>query len=238
MELREVYGHRINHKAVQKPPQAWDLPLLQTVRPSKPSGFRRVITVAGGRVNLVANRGAIRAFEVAYTDFTELVNASGRRKGYLIPILDHASKMVVGWAGGDRAVTELALQAWKRAKRTPTEQGAESKGLIVHHDQDPVFTGCGWVGQLLMEDRARVPYSLNGARGNTEMESFNSRFMSALAGGTRETENRSLLLDVHTPQDLECLVAERMRSCSSERRHSTIGYRAPAAYIATQWQRT
>jgi len=101
-----------------------------------------------------------------------------------------------------------------------------------------VFTGYGWVGQLLVEDRARVSYSLNGARGNTEMVSFNSRFTPALAGGARETENRSLLLDVHTPQDLERLVAERMRYYNSERRHSTIGYRAPAAYIATQWQRT
>ena len=68
-----------------------------------------------------------------------------------------------------------------------------------------MFTGYGWVGQLLVEDRARVSYSLNGARGNTEMESFNSRFTPALAGGARETEKRSLLLDVHTPQDLERL---------------------------------
>jgi len=136
VELREVYGQRINHKVVQRLHQAWDLPLLRTVKPPKPSGIRRVITVAGGRVNLVANQGAIRPLDLAYTDFTELVYASGRRKAYLIPILDHASKMVLGWAVGDRAVTELALQAWKRAKSTLTEQGAESKGLIVHHDQD------------------------------------------------------------------------------------------------------
>ena len=87
-----------------------------------------------------------------------------------------------------------------------------------------MFTGYGWVGQLLVEDRARVSYSLNGARGNTEMESFNSRFTPALAGGARETENRSLLLDVHTPQDLDRLMAERMRYHNRERRHSTIGY--------------
>ena len=128
--------------------------------------------------------------------------------------------MVLGWAVGEGAVTELALEAWKRAKRTLTEQRAEIQGLIVHHDQDPVFTGYGWVGKLLVEDRARVSYALNGARGNPEMESFNSRF---------KTESRSLLLDAHTLAELQHLVAERMRYHNGERRHSTIGYRAPAA---------
>ncbi len=38
--------------------------------------------------------------EVAYADFTELLYADGRRKGYLIPIVDHVSKMALGerWA--------------------------------------------------------------------------------------------------------------------------------------------
>ncbi|MCJ7503505.1 MAG: hypothetical protein MUP80_10660 [Acidobacteriia bacterium] len=181
---------------------------------------------------------ARQAREVAYADFTELVYASGRQKAHLIPFLDHASKMVLGWAVGEGAVTELALEAWKRAERTLTEQRAEIQGLIVHHDQDAVFTGYGWVGQLLVEDRAKVSYALNGARGNPEMESFNSRFTPALAGGARDTESRSLLLDVRTLAELQHLVAERMRYHNGERRHSTIGYQAPAAYIATQWQRS
>lgn len=46
----------------------------------------------------MAGRQEIRPLEVAYTDFTELVYAGGRRKAYLIPILDHASKVVLGWA--------------------------------------------------------------------------------------------------------------------------------------------
>ncbi len=75
-----------------------------------------------------------------------------------------------------------------------------------------MFTGYGWVGKLLVEDRARVSYALNGARGNPEMESFNSRF---------KTESRSLLLDAHTLAELQHLVAERMRYHNGERRHST-----------------
>ncbi|MFV1860041.1 MAG: integrase core domain-containing protein [Anaerolineales bacterium] len=100
----------------------------------------------------------------------------------------------------------------------------------MHHDQDPVFTGYGWTGQLLLEDHVRVSYALNGARdtilaqGNPEMESFISRF---------KTENRSLLLDAQRLGDLQSLVRERMAYHNGERRHSTIGYRAPAAYVAT-----
>ncbi|MFV2044349.1 MAG: integrase core domain-containing protein [Anaerolineales bacterium] len=104
--------------------------------------------------------------------------------------------------------------------------GVEMRGVIVHHDQDPVFTGYGWTGQLLLEDRVLVSYALNGARdtilaqGNPEMESFISRF---------KTENRALLLDTQTLADLQLMVGERMGYHNGERRHSTIGYQAPAA---------
>ena len=119
------------------------------------------------------------------------------------------------------------LEAWECARHTLEEHRAEIRDHIVHQDLDPVFKSYRWVDQLLVKDRARVSYSLNGARGNTEMESFNSRF---------KTENRSLLLDAKTLKELEHMVGERMGYYNGERRHSTIGYRAPVEYIATQWQ--
>ena len=69
-----------------------------------------------------------------------------------------------------------------------------------------------------------MAYALNGARDNPEMEGFNSRF---------KTENRSLFLDARTLHELEAVVAERMAYYNRERRHSSIGYRAPASYLAT-----
>ena len=81
------------------------------------------------------------------------------------------------------------LRAWERAKQTLIGYGVNLQGFVVHHDQDPVFTGYGWTGQLLLEDHVRVSYALNGARDNPEMESFISRF---------KAENRSLLLDAQT----------------------------------------
>ncbi len=45
-----------------------------------------------------------------------------------------------------------------------------------------------------------------------------------VAGGARETENRSLLLDAQTLEELQTVIAERMGYHNGERRHSTIGY--------------
>lgn len=221
-ELREVYGQKVNHKVVQRLHQEWGLPLIRGTRLPKPSGIRRAITAAGDRINLVAAREEIRPFEVTYTDFTELVYADGRRKAYLIPIIDHASKMVLGWAVGERAVTSLALDAWERAKQALLAQGVDLARVTVHHDQDPVFTSYGWTSRLLLQDQVQVSYALNGARDNTEMEAFNSRF---------KTENRSLISDAQTLDELKALVTERMDYYNYERRHSTIGYLAPLVYI-------
>ena len=232
-ELRETTGRRINRKVVQRLHQAWGLPLIRGTRMPKPSGIRRAITAAGNRINLVSGRQAIRPLEVAYTDFTELLYAGGRRKAYLIPILDHTSKVVLGWAVGERAVTSLALEAWEQAKHGLRARRMDVSAVTIHHDQDPVFTSYAWTAKLLLKDQVRVSYALGGAQDNTEMEAFNSRFTPALAGGARETENRSLLLDAKSLRELKALVAERIAYYNNVRRHSSIGYRAPSQFIAT-----
>ena len=224
VELRQEYGYPVNRKVVQRLHREWDLPLIRGTRPPKPSGVREVIAAAGDRINLVATRELIRPFEVAYADFTELIYADGRGKAKLIPIIDHASKMALGWAVGERAVTELALEAWQDAKETLAVQGVSLRGVIIHHDQDPVFTGYGWTSQLLLKDRIRVSYAINGAKDNPEMESFIGHF---------KTENRSLLLDALTLEDLKRVVAERMSYYNNRRRHSSLGYQAPTVYITS-----
>jgi putative transposase len=223
-ELREVYGYIVNHKVVQRLHQEWDLHLIRGTKLPKISGVRKAIEAAGDRINLVTGRETIHPFEIAYTDFTELVYDNGRRKAYLIPILDHASKMVLGWAVGKRAVTDLALEAWKQARDTLRVQGIDLESVTVHHDQDPVFTSYGWTAQLLLKDHVRISYALNGARDNPEMEAFNSRF---------KTENRSLLLDAQTMEEFQALVSERIEYYNNERRHSSIAYQAPVVFIAS-----
>lgn len=222
VELREAYGHAINHKVVQRLHQLWGLPLLRSTRAAKPSGIRQAIIAAGVRVNLVAQLEQIGLFEVAYTDFTELLLADGTRKAHLIPIIGHVCKMAYGWAVGERANTALALLAWKRAKETFQQYDIPYVGMIIHHDQDVVFTGYGGTGQLLLEDGVRLSYALRGAQENPEMEAFISRF---------KEENRSLFLDAQTLDELRAVVRDRMVYYNNERRHSRTEYLAPLRYV-------
>jgi len=222
VELRETHGYHVNHKVVQRLLRLWELRLLRNTRSPKPSSIRQVIIAAGERVNLVAQLEDIGLFEVAYTDFTELLFAHGTQKTYLVPIVGHLCKMVYSWAVGERANTVLALKAWQRAKRTFKEYDIPYVGMIVHQDQGAVFTSHDWTGQLLLKDSVRVSYALEGAKDNPQMESFTGRF---------KEENHSLFLDAQSLAELAAVVDERMRYYNSQRRHSAIDYQSPLTYI-------
>lgn len=222
VELREKYGHQVNHKVVQRLLRLWNLRLMRTTRRPKPGGVQQAIKAAGKRANLVARIEDIEPFQVMYTDFTELRFADGRQKAYLIPILGHASKMVYGWAVGETTNTTLALNAWQRARRTLQQLGIRCAGMILHQDQDSVFTSYAWTAQLLRKDGVRLSYALRGAKDNPEMESFNSRF---------KTEGNSLFLDAPTLADLDTTVSGRVGYYNRERRHSALGYVAPRVYV-------
>ena len=222
-ELRETYGYRVNRKVVARLHRLWDLPLRRTVTRPKPSAVRRAIDAAGPRANLLSGRpkAEIGPLEVFYTDFTELVHADGTRKAWLIPILDHRAKYVPGFAVGASANSELALSAWTAAERTLARLRNSLDGIIVHHDRDPVFTGYAWTGQLLSAG-ARLSYALRGPRDNPEMESFFGRF---------KVENRSLILDAGSLEELAAVVRDRIRYYNRVRRHSSLGDRPPLTII-------
>jgi len=174
-ELSERLERPVNHKVVQKLNRLWSLALLRRPPAPKANPIRRTILAAGTRANLVAGLEDIGPFAVSYTDFTELVFRQG--KAWLIPILDHTTKLVPGWALGLSANTDIALMAWALAKETLAELGWSVEEMIMHHDQDSVFTSYAWTGQLLLRDKVRISYALRGAKDNPEMESFNSRFI-------------------------------------------------------------
>ena len=103
---------------------------------------------------------------------------------------DHASRLVVGHALGDADNTDFALEAWRSAKKIMKRYGPQAEGLIVHQDQDGVYLGHSWLYEVAVRDKLRVSYSENGAKGNVQMEAFNSRF---------KTENRSLFWGTGRP---------------------------------------
>ncbi len=98
----------------------------------------------------------------------------------------------------------------------------EPAGMVMHHDQDSVYTSYAWTGRLLLLDHLQVSYSLDGARGNTEMEAFISRF---------KNENRSLLLDAPTIEALQRVVNVRMHYYNDVRWHSALDNQPPRKWL-------
>lgn len=227
-ELKAQYGIEANHKVILKLHRCWEIAINRSIKAPQPGGVSRVIKEAGGRANLVAGIDEIQLFQVLYTDFTELIYAGGRKKAILMPLLEHVSKITPGWALGRRRNTDLALEAWKKAKNWLNTHKVPIKEIIVHQDQDSVYTGYGWTGQVLIKDGARLSYALRGAKDNPEMESFNGRFKG---------ENRSLFLDADNLEELKEIVNERMLYYIHERRHSAIGYLSPMKYLQNNWMK-
>jgi transposase InsO family protein len=98
--------------------------------------------------------------------------------------------------------------------------GLDHRGLIMNTTRTastPATTG-----QMLLRDRLQLSYALDGAKDNTEMELFFSRFKS---------ENRSLLLDAPTLTALKRGVKERMAYYNRVRRHSSLGNVPPLVFL-------
>jgi putative transposase len=155
---------------------------------------------------------------VLYTDFTELVYAGERQRAQLMVLLDHATKLAPGWAVAKTATTRLALAAWTRAEAGLRRRGRSWQGSIIHYDQDSVYTSYAWMRQVLVVDKARLSYALQGARDNPHMQSFYGRV---------KVENRSLLLDPENREELVAVVRKRIRYYTRVRRHSSLGMISP-----------
>lgn len=157
-----------------------------------------------------------------YTDFTEIRYRNGSGKAQLMAIIDHRSKLVVGHALEESANTELALEAWNKAKHTLKRLGQKVKDTIIHHDQDGVYIGHRWLYQVVVKDEARISYSEDGAKGNVHMESFIGRF---------KVENRLLFWEQEDLKSLEKVVKARIRYYNQSRRNSVLGNKSPLKYL-------
>jgi putative transposase len=191
-------------------------------RKPRPSSIAKLLKETGSKINLVAGLSEIDDLEVLYTDFTEILYRRGRAKAQLMPLVDHASTLVVGHSLGEADNTELALEAWRKAKKMLQRCNRKTEGLIVHHDQDSVFLGHGWLYELVVLDKVRVSYAENGAKGNVHMEAFNSRF---------KTENRLLFWEQEDLASLKRVVEQRLRYYNHVRRHSALGNKSPVRYL-------
>ena len=162
---------------------------------------------------------AARPDEKWVTDITYLHTGEGW--AYLAAVEDLYSRAVVGWAVSDSPDTVLTERAWDAAvaRRRP------GPDLLVHSDRGCRYTSAEY-RRVLAERRAVASYSRKGNWwGNAPMESF-------FASRKKELVHR---VTFATRADAERAVFEYIEVFSNRvRRHSTLGYVAPAAYEAGQ----
>ena len=161
----------------------------------------------------------MKALEAFSTDFTELVYDGGRKKAWLMVMLDIESKWAGGWSVGASRNRLMALEAVDSLREGMALLEHPSLAeVIIHHDKDSVYTSYLWLERLLLEERVRISYAQRGARDNPWIESFWGRF---------ETENGELILEAETLEEVRPIVEEQLDYYNRRRRHSALGYRPP-----------
>jgi putative transposase len=128
----------------------------------------------------------------------------------------------MGHALGESPNTDLALDAWSMVRSSFRQLNLKIEGVIVHTDQDGVFTGHRWLRETVLRDRIRASYSEDGAKGNAHTESFFGPF---------KEENRSILWEQEDLHSLWEVVKSRVRYYNREPRHSALEYKSPIKYL-------
>jgi transposase InsO family protein len=162
-ELLEM-GYPIDRKVVAKLHNYWGLSLIRTAKRPKKSVVRLLLQEAGSLVNLVARLEEIDDFEVLYTDFTQIRYQRAHAKAQWIAVIDHKSKLILGHALGASPNTDLALEAWSMVRSSFRQLDLEIEDVIVHSDQDGVFTGHRWLRETVLRARVRASFSEDGAK--------------------------------------------------------------------------
>jgi len=120
---------------------------IRRIKSPSPSPLAQHIKDLGAQVNLVARLDQISPFRVIFTDFTEITCMFG--KIYLVIFSDKTSKRITGWSVDFHKDTKNALRGYTMTKRYLKRMNINLSTVIVHQDQDSVFTGYEYAGTLL-----------------------------------------------------------------------------------------
>ena len=218
-EVIQRSGQTVNHKRLRRLLAAEDLGVKRSAGAPPPSKLHQAVkrAQAAGSVNKVAGK-SFAPFQMLSTDFTELPFGSMGRKSWLIAFVDPVSRWIPGWAVGPSANTQLALKALQRVRATYCTLGLAMEGTIIHQDQDPVFRSYQWAREILIEDKAVLSYSVNGARGNGWIESLWGRISVEFAPHLKHVESIA---------ELRQLLNDRFTYYLFHRRHSGIDNQPP-----------
>ena len=226
-ELEARVGHPVNHKRLRRLLRESNLGFTRHLPRHRPGKIQEILRDHPEGVDLVTG-GNWDTLEVLSTDFTELAYAGGSRKAWFMAMVDISGKWAPGWAVGPRRHRELAARCWRRTYQSLSAYGLDPGGLIVHQDQDSVYTSYDWLELLLIKHGVKVSYSQRGARGNPWVESMWGRI---------KTELGSLITEARDLPELEAIMDQHMHYYNNRRRHSAIGNQSPMQFLAKHLNR-
>lgn len=220
-EVSERLGEPVNHKRVRRALSRYELGLKRCLPATAPSRVQRLIREVGSDADLVKGK-AWSALEAFSTDFTELVYAEGRKKGWAMVLLDIHSRWAGGWAMAAQRHRQTALSALTHLRSRMESYHRNLEGVIIHHDRDSVYTSHDWLRQTLFEDRARLSYAQHGAKDNSWIESF---------WGRMKTEIGEAVYHAPTLEEARQIVHAHLNYYNQLRRHSSLDYQPPEWYL-------
>ena len=209
----------INAKPLKKLLKLWNLKHIRQIKTPQPSPLASYIKELGAKVNLVAIVPTDRPFRIIFTDFTRIVLTFGIF--WLILFSDKLSKRIIGWNISTHPDTWNALRAYKMARHYLKRMKIDLSSVIIHQDQDSVFTGYEYAGTLL-NDGVTLSFTEEGFKDNPYMESCNGHFKS---------EYNSLFQEARNLKELKQIIRRCVRNWNHERIHSALNGRSPDEFI-------
>jgi len=217
--LAKEQGIIINHKPLKKLLKIWNLSHKRRIKSPSPSPLAQHIKDLGSQANLVAKLDQVPPFRVIFTDFTEITCMFG--KIYLIIFSDKTSKRITGWSVGFHKDTENALRGYAMTKRYLKRMNVNLSTIIVHQDQDSVFTGYEYAGTLL-NDGISLSFTQQGFKDNPYMESCIGHF---------KDEYQDQIQEARTIEEARKITRRCINDWNRKRIHSALKGRSPDEFL-------
>ena len=214
-------GIVINHKPLKKLLKALNLAKKTKIKFPKPSPLAQYIKELGAKVNLVNRLTEIKPLRVFLTDFSEIDCPFGKFKFILFS--DVLTKRIGGANGSYYKDSENALKAYSKLKRYLSRMNIPLTDVIVHQDQDSVFTGYEYTGKLI-GDGITLSFTENGFKDNQMMESCLGHFKQSYKQRIQQAE---------TLKQAQKIFTACVKDWNTKPRHSALKGRPPDDFIHT-----
>lgn len=212
-------GIIINHKPLKKLLKALNLQKKRKVKFPKPSPLAQYVKDLGAKANLLSRLIDIKPLRAFLTDFSEIDCLFGKFKFILFS--DVLTKRIGGANSGQHSDTENALKAYVKLKQYLKAKNIPLAEVIVHQDQDTVFTGYGYAGKLI-GDGIALSFTERGFKDNQMMESCIGHFKEAYKQDIQQAKNL---------KEAQKIFKSSVRDWNTKRRHSTLKGRPPDSFI-------